>query len=74
MDSAIINTDGGARGNPGPAGIGAVFTAPDGKILYEFKAYIGEATNNVAEYGYFLSSLHRLPYPCHRLGHILKQK
>ncbi len=57
MDSAIINTDGGARGNPGPAGIGAVFTAPDGKILYEFKAYIGEATNNVAEYKALLLAL-----------------
>jgi len=50
MSDVIINTDGGARGNPGPAGIGVVFSSPAGKILHEFKAYIGEATNNVAEY------------------------
>lgn len=50
MSSIIINTDGGARGNPGPAGIGVVFSSETGKILHEFKAYIGEATNNVAEY------------------------
>lgn len=50
MDSVIIHTDGGARGNPGPAGIGVVFFGQDRKIIREFKAYIGEATNNVAEY------------------------
>lgn len=50
MNSAIINTDGGARGNPGPAGIGAVFFDPAGQVLHSFKAYIGEATNNIAEY------------------------
>lgn len=50
MDSVIIHTDGGARGNPGPAGIGVVFFGQDRKIIQEFKAYIGEATNNVAEY------------------------
>ena len=46
----IINTDGGARGNPGPAGIGAVIRGDDNKIIGEYKQYIGEATNNVAEY------------------------
>jgi ribonuclease HI len=46
----VINTDGGARGNPGPAGIGVVFTATDGNIVGQFKEYIGAATNNVAEY------------------------
>lgn len=46
----IINTDGGARGNPGPAGIGVVISDISGKVLGEFKKYIGEATNNVAEY------------------------
>ena len=45
----IINTDGGARGNPGPAAIGVVIS--DGaKSLKNLKEYIGEATNNVAEY------------------------
>ena len=42
--------DGGARGNPGPAGIAAVVTAPDGSPLAEKGVYIGQATNNVAEY------------------------
>lgn len=46
----IINTDGGARGNPGPAGIGVVFRDQHQKIIGEHKQYIAEATNNVAEY------------------------
>lgn len=50
MSSVIISTDGGARGNPGPAGVGVVFSSESGKVLYEFNDYIGEATNNVAEY------------------------
>ncbi len=45
-----IFTDGGARGNPGPAGIGAVIKDASGKNLAELKEYIGETTNNVAEY------------------------
>ncbi len=42
--------DGGARGNPGPAAVAAVATVPGGGDLAERNAYIGEATNNVAEY------------------------
>jgi ribonuclease HI/mannose-6-phosphate isomerase-like protein (cupin superfamily) len=42
--------DGGARGNPGPAGIGAVLLSPDGATLEEISEYIGRATNNQAEY------------------------
>ncbi|NMB56590.1 ribonuclease HI family protein [Candidatus Beckwithbacteria bacterium] len=45
----IINTDGGARGNPGPAAIGIVFTN-ENNILHEYGEYIGESTNNMAEY------------------------
>lgn len=45
----ILNTDGGARGNPGPAGIGVV-VADNSGIVSQHKEYIGEATNNVAEY------------------------
>ena len=48
MSKAIIHTDGGARGNPGPAGIGAVIKIGD--KIYEYKRYIGETTNNQAEY------------------------
>jgi len=46
----VINTDGGARGNPGPAGIGVVIADSLGNIIGRHKKYIGEATNNVAEY------------------------
>jgi len=45
-----VHVDGGARGNPGPAAVGAVASAPDGGVLLERGEYIGEATNNVAEY------------------------
>jgi len=45
-----IYTDGGARGNPGPAGIGAVIFDDAGKVVKEFGEYIGKATNNQAEY------------------------
>lgn len=50
MKKIIIYTDGGARGNPGPAGIGAVIVEEKGKVLKEVSEYIGEATNNFAEY------------------------
>lgn len=43
-------TDGGARGNPGPAAIGVVIQNSGDTILKEFGAYIGETTNNMAEY------------------------
>lgn len=50
MGTIIINTDGGARGNPGPAGAGYVI-ADDGVVLFEGKAYLGpHQTNNWAEY------------------------
>lgn len=44
IDTLIIYTDGGARGNPGPAAVGAVIGKKG------FCEYIGEATNNIAEY------------------------
>lgn len=44
-----IFTDGGARGNPGPAGIG-VYIVKDRKPVHEIAEYIGETTNNIAEY------------------------
>lgn len=42
--------DGGARGNPGPAGIGVTMRNPRGTVLAEISEAIGHATNNVAEY------------------------
>jgi ribonuclease HI len=49
--------DGGARGNPGPAAAAAVAAEPGGEVLAERTAYIGEATNNVAEYRALLLGL-----------------
>jgi ribonuclease HI len=46
----VVNVDGGARGNPGPAAIGVVLRDPAGEVLEEIGERIGEATNNVAEY------------------------
>jgi ribonuclease HI len=46
----VVNVDGGARGNPGPAAVAAVASDGEGEILAERSELIGEATNNVAEY------------------------
>jgi ribonuclease H / adenosylcobalamin/alpha-ribazole phosphatase len=46
----VVVCDGAARGNPGPAGIGAAVLSPDGEVLAEVAEGIGETTNNVAEY------------------------
>ncbi len=46
---AILHTDGGSRGNPGPAGIGYVLTIPGQEVITHGE-YIGEGTNNTAEY------------------------
>lgn len=46
----IIYTDGGARNNPGPAGIGVVIMNDKREVINEIAEYIGEATNNQAEY------------------------
>jgi ribonuclease HI len=52
-----IFTDGGARGNPGPAAIGLVIKDENNKILKEFSEYIGKATNNQAEYRALIKGL-----------------
>jgi ribonuclease HI len=45
-----LYTDGAARGNPGPAGAGAVIISPDGHIVARIGKFLGDSTNNVAEY------------------------
>jgi ribonuclease HI len=55
----VVNVDGGARGNPGPAAIAAVVTTPDGEVVEERSETIGEATNNVAEYRALLLGIER---------------
>ena len=58
-DDVVVWTDGGARGNPGPAGYGAVVTTPGGQVLAEVAEGIGWATNNVAEYQGVIAGLRR---------------
>jgi ribonuclease HI len=53
----VVHVDGGARGNPGPAAVAAVATDPSGEPLAERNEYIGETTNNVAEYRAVLLAL-----------------
>lgn len=52
-----IHTDGGARGNPGPAATGVVVLSGAGELVHEFGRYLGTATNNVAEYSAVLDAL-----------------
>jgi len=56
---ARLSTDGGARGNPGPAAYGYVLEATDGTVLDARGEAIGTATNNVAEYRALLAGLER---------------
>lgn len=59
MRRFIIEADGGSRGNPGPAAYGAVvFDASSGALLAELADYVGETTNNVAEYSGLVAGLH----------------
>ncbi len=50
IDIIHVYTDGCCKGNPGPAAIGIVITDNNGQILKKYSEYIGEATNNIAEY------------------------
>jgi ribonuclease HI len=50
MRKIIIYTDGGSRGNPGPAAIGAIFCNEKNQIIKKYSEYLGESTNNEAEY------------------------
>jgi ribonuclease HI len=56
---ARLSTDGGARGNPGPAAYGYVLEADDGTVLAAHGEKIGVATNNVAEYRALIAGLEK---------------
>jgi len=56
---ARLSTDGGARGNPGPAAYGYVLEAEDGTVLAAHGETIGVATNNVAEYRALIAGLEK---------------
>ncbi len=57
--NARLFTDGGARGNPGPAAYGFVLEDPEGETLAAHGATIGIATNNVAEYSGLIAGLRK---------------
>lgn len=60
MEKIICYTDGGARGNPGPAGAGAVLTKADGTVIAALSQFLGNGTNNFAEYAAVLLALKTL--------------
>lgn len=60
----ILQADGGARGNPGPAAAGVVIKNDKGEILASYGEYLGKQTNNFAEYSALISGLKK----AHALG------
>ncbi|MCD6528280.1 ribonuclease HI family protein [bacterium] len=60
MKRLIVYTDGASRGNPGPAGIGVVICNKKGEPIKEYSHYLGEATNNEAEYKAVIFSLKKI--------------
>jgi ribonuclease HI len=63
-DELFVYTDGGARGNPGPAAIGVVIHGENNKILSKISRKIGETTNNVAEYMAVIEALKWIKNSC----------
>ncbi len=60
MRKFIVHTDGGARGNPGPAAIGVVISNEKGQVLKKYGEYIGQTTNNDAEYQAVIFALKKI--------------
>jgi probable phosphoglycerate mutase len=56
-DAHVAYVDGASRGNPGPAAYGVVIRRPDGRIVFELGKYLGQTTNNVAEYFALMTAL-----------------
>ena len=69
-DSIVAYIDGGARGNPGPAGYGVRIEQPDGTLIEEFCEAIGTATNNVAEYRGLIAALEWAKQHGHKRLHV----
>ncbi len=57
VETLVAHIDGGARGNPGPAGYGVFVQDPKGRTVAELHRYLGHQTNNVAEYSALLAAL-----------------
>jgi ribonuclease HI len=70
ITALVAYIDGGARGNPGPAGFGVRVEQPDGTLVEEFAEAIGVATNNVAEYRGLLAALEWAKTQGHRALHV----
>jgi ribonuclease HI len=66
----VAYIDGGARGNPGPAGFGVRIEQEDGTLVEEFCESIGVATNNVAEYRGLIAALEWARANLHRAVHV----
>ena len=60
MEKIVAYTDGGARGNPGPAAVGVYIIDSGDQVLKEVKEFIGNSTNNFAEYQGVLTALQTL--------------
>lgn len=58
--SLIVHVDGGSRGNPGPAGAGVTISLEDGNLVHEAAYFLGEMTNNSAEYNALIRALQRV--------------
>lgn len=69
-DAIVAYIDGGARGNPGPAGYGVRIEQPDGALIEEFCESIGTATNNVAEYRGLIAALEWAKRNGHKRLHV----
>ena len=69
-EKIVAYIDGGARGNPGPAGYGVRIERPDGSVVEELADSIGIATNNVAEYRGLIAALEWVRAHAYRSVHI----
>ena len=64
----VAATDGASRGNPGDSGIGVIVRDAGGNVVLTISAYLGKATNNMAEYTALITLLRRMAtVPCTRL-------
>lgn len=60
MNKYLIHTDGGSRGNPGPAALGVIVEKVGGGLKHEYGEFLGRATNNEAEYQAVIFALKKL--------------
>lgn len=72
MQKITIHTDGGARQNPGPAGIGVVIQNESGEVIKEISEYIGSQTNNFAEYEALIRGLMMVAHMFGKSTHALQ--